>query len=86
MQEIPQGTVLADDDIVFLNGQQIDTVNWFDPEIGCLMRPQCRTVKCNNFDINHNYSHNAPWNYGAYNGLLKSIKRDGKNVYIETDY
>ena len=86
MQDIQQGETLADDDIVFLNGQRIGTVSWFDPEKGCSMNPQCRTVKCKNFDFSHNLSHNAPWNYGSHNGLIKSIKRDGKNIYIETYY
>ena len=86
MQNIQQGETLTDDDIVFLNGQRIGTVSWFDPEKGCPMNPQCRTVKCNNFDFTHNKSHNSPWNYRSQTDSIKSIRRDGKNVYIETTY
>ena len=86
MQDIKQGEILANDDVIILNGQQIGTVSWFDPEADCPMNPQCRTIKCNNFDFDHKKSHNGPWNYGWQNGAIKSIKRDGKNVYIETTY
>lgn len=84
MQNIQQGETLSDNDIVFLNGERIGTVSWFDPDPRCSMNPQCRTVKCNNFDFSHKKSHNGPWNCNWMNGSIKSIRRDGKNVYIET--